>query len=154
MADECVFCHIVAGAAPASFVHRDEQVVAFMDIQPATPGHLLVMPIAHVENVRDVPAPVTGRLFSVALQLARGLMHSSLGATGGHPEGTNIWVADGVAAGQEIPHAHVHVVPRWTGDGFAVTAEAYDRSPPSRDELDAQAELVSSAVAANEEGAG
>jgi histidine triad (HIT) family protein len=152
--DDCIFCGIVAGEAPASFVHRDDQVSAFMDIQPATPGHLLVVPNAHIERVRDLPRPVGEQLFWIALQLARGLMRSRVGAAGGHPEGTNLFVADGEAAGQEVFHAHLHVVPRWTGDGFVVTAEAYDRPPPSRSELQAQAELVRSAAAVIDEGAG
>jgi histidine triad (HIT) family protein len=133
----CVFCDIVSGTADASFVHRDDLVSAFLDILPVTPGHLLVVPNAHLESLADVPDILVGRLFSVARDLAGALRASDLQA-----DGVSLTLADGVAAGQEVWHTHVHVIPRFKGDGFSVAADAWDNPPPDRDELDSIADRI------------
>ncbi len=128
----CIFCDIVAGAAPASFVHRDELVSAFLDIRPVTPGHLLVIPNEHVVFTHDLPDATADRLFAIARGLARSLRF----ADAVRADGTNLFVADGEAAQQEVFHAHLHVIPRFAGDGFVIDAAAWREPQPTRQQLD------------------
>ncbi|CAN5741188.1 HIT family protein [soil metagenome] len=134
----CIFCQIVAAEAPASFVHRDELVSAFLDIRPVTPGHLLVIPNEHVVFTHDIPDATAERLFTVARRLARSLRR--YGAV--RSEGVNLFVADGEAAGQEVFHAHLHVIPRLPGDGFEIDAAAWRDEQPNRGQLDEIARRV------------
>lgn len=129
---DCIFCDIVAGKAPASFVHRDELVSAFLDIRPVTPGHLLVIPNQHVVYTQDLPGTIADRLFAVARVLARTLRETDAVRA----DGVNLFVADGEAAEQEVFHAHLHVIPRFPGDGFQIDAAAWRKPPPTREELD------------------
>ena len=128
----CIFCDIVADDAPASFVHRDELVIAFLDIRPVTPGHLLVMPNQHVVHTHDLPDATAGRLFAVARRLSRSLRQTDVVRA----DGINLFLADGEAAGQEVFHVHLHVIPRFPGDGFEIDAAAWRNPPPTREELD------------------
>ena len=128
MATDCVFCRIVAGAAPASVVHTDDLSVAFLDISPVTPGHLLVVPRKHAAALADLEPGTGGHLFEVGRRLAAGLRRSEVRADGVH-----FFLADGVAAGQEVFHVHLHVLPRSKGDGFKLSFKA---GTPSRAELD------------------
>lgn len=127
----CIFCDIVAGRAEASVVYQDERVLAFMDIRPVTTGHTLVIPKAHVANLADLDAELGGVLFQVAHRLAGAFRSSGVPC-----EGVNLFLADGAAAGQEVFHTHVHVFPRFSGDGFRIDADWRARG---RDELDAVA---------------
>jgi histidine triad (HIT) family protein len=136
----CVFCAIIAGDAPASIVHRDDRVLAFMDIRPVTPGHLLVVPIAHATYLADVEASTGAALFGVASSLAAALRRSGLPCNG-----VNLFYADGVEAGQEVFHAHLHVIPRTANDGFRVDASAWREPPPQRSTLDAHAVAIGDA---------
>jgi diadenosine tetraphosphate (Ap4A) HIT family hydrolase len=133
----CVFCRIVAGTERASFVHRDDLVSAFLDIRPINPGHLLVIPNDHIERTRDLPDPLADRLFGLARALARALVASGLRA-----DGTNLLVADGEPAGQEVFHAHLHVVPRFVGDGFGLARRPGAEPAGGRAELDANATAI------------
>ncbi|MBA3307383.1 MAG: HIT family protein [Chloroflexi bacterium] len=130
--NDCIFCQIVAGEAPASFVHRDELVSAFLDIRPVTPGHILVIPDEHVVHTHDLPEATGERLFAVARRLAQSLRRTDAVRA----DGVNLFVADGEAAGQEVFHAHLHVIPRYQGDGFVVDASAWRDTQPTREELD------------------
>lgn len=112
---ECVFCQIAQGQSPASRVYEDEHTLAFMDIQQATEGHVLVIPKHHVENLYELDAEMTAQLFQSVVLVARS-MRTSL-----QPQGINLWQANGRAAGQTVFHAHVHLLPRYEGDGFRVT---------------------------------
>jgi histidine triad (HIT) family protein len=133
-AQACVFCGIIAGDLPASRVYEDDHVVAFMDVRPLTAGHLLVVPRAHAASLEDLDVDAGMRVFAAAHRLTRALRNSAVPC-----EGVNFFLADGVAAGQEVFHAHLHVIPRTPGDGFRLKARP--RSP-GRDELDATAERV------------
>jgi diadenosine tetraphosphate (Ap4A) HIT family hydrolase len=138
--DPCVFCEIVAGRMPSSRVYEDEHVVAFMDIQPVTKGHLLVVPRAHTDFVEALDEDLGARIFRVAHRLARALRRSDLPC-----EGVNMFLADGEAASQEVFHVHLHVFPRTAGDGFRIDADWRVRD---RDELDATAERIRRGVSA------
>jgi histidine triad (HIT) family protein len=132
---DCIFCRIVAGEAPASFVYQDDLVSAFLDIRPITPGHVLVVPNRHVIYTRDLPGTIADRLFAVARVLARTLHQTDAVRA----DGINLFGADGEAAGQDVFHAHLHVVPCFPGDGFEIGAAAWREPPPTREELDALA---------------
>ena len=137
---ECVFCAIVAGDLPASRVYDDGRVLAFADLRPATTGHLLVVPKRHAPDLAALDPEDGARMFQVAQRLAAALRRSAL-----DPEGVNLFLADGEVAGQEVFHAHLHVLPRHAGDGFGVRA---DFASPSRAELDRVAGLVRDALGA------
>jgi diadenosine tetraphosphate (Ap4A) HIT family hydrolase len=131
---DCVFCRIVAGTAAASVAYADDRVVAFLDIAPITPGHLLVVPRGHAAGLADLDPDLGGHVFRVAQQMAAGLRRSGLRC-----DGVNLFLADGAAAFQEVFHLHLHVLPRWRGDGFKLGFKA---GKPSRAELDRQAAEV------------
>jgi diadenosine tetraphosphate (Ap4A) HIT family hydrolase len=136
---DCIFCAIVAGMAPASVVHEDDATLAFLDLHPVTPGHLLVIPKRHGIDLADLDPAQGARLFVVGQRLAAALRASELRC-----EGVNLFLADGAAARQEVFHVHLHVFPRFAGDGFRI--EAAWGSEPSRAELDAVAACVRAAL--------
>jgi histidine triad (HIT) family protein len=137
----CAFCEIVAGHAPASVVYRDARCVAFMDIQPVNPGHLLVIPLAHAAYLAELDTRDGGHLFQVAQKLAVALRRSGLRA-----EGVNLYLADGEAAGQEVFHVHLHVFPRFAGDGFGLRFAPEYGEPVSRARLDRDAAAIAQAL--------
>ncbi len=132
---ECIFCRILAGGTPASFVYRDDQVAAFMDIQPVNDGHLLVVPVRHAALLGELTEAEVMAVMRVGFRAVGALRKSSLRC-----EGVNFFLADGEAATQEVLHAHLHVFPRYRGDGFGLRfdQEYYTRFPP-RDTLDRHA---------------
>jgi histidine triad (HIT) family protein len=103
----CPFCDIIAGREESSLVYADEHVVAFMDIEPVTQGHLMVLPRAHVDSLEALNEELGARVFQVAHRLARALYRSGLPC-----EGVNMFLADGRAAFQDVFHVHLHVLPR------------------------------------------
>ncbi|MCR4438231.1 MAG: HIT family protein [bacterium] len=138
---ECVFCEIVAGSRPASVVHRDQQCWAFLDIRPVNPGHVLVIPAQHASGLADLDPEAGAQMFRVAQKVARALRASGLRC-----EGVNLHLADGRAAGQEVFHVHLHVVPRYRGDGFGLRfGPDYGRLAP-RAKLDAIAASLQAAL--------
>ena len=136
----CVFCKIVAGTAPASIPYADDLTVTFLDINPMTPGHLLVAPRVHAESLAELDAETGAQLWRVAQRLAAALRRSSIRA-----DGVMMFLADGAAAGQEVWHVHLHVIPRWKGDGVKI---GYRPGRPSRDDLDANATDLQTALRA------
>ena len=141
-AEGCIFCHIVSGDAPASVVYRDQTVTAFMDIRPVNPGHLLVVPNRHATALADLDEDDGQHVFLVAQRLAGALRRSSTRC-----DGVNLFLADGEAAGQDVFHVHLHVVPRFTGDGISpfVFGRHYAVAP-SREELGEAAAAIRSAL--------
>jgi histidine triad (HIT) family protein len=107
---DCIFCKIVAGELPARIVAEDERTVAFMDIAPATRGHLLVIPRAHASDLTSVQAEDLSAVMLAAQRLAA-RMGERLGA-----DGVNLINSCGSAAWQTVFHFHVHVIPRYEGD--------------------------------------
>jgi len=132
---DCIFCQILAGEQPASFVYRDDRVAAFMDVQPVNFGHVLVVPTRHAPYVGDLTGDEAAAMMRVAHRTVAALRKSALRC-----EGVNLFLGDGAAAMQEVFHAHLHVFPRFKGDGFGLRfdQEYYTRRPP-RAELDGQA---------------
>jgi histidine triad (HIT) family protein len=107
----CIFCRIVAGEVRAEVVAREPEVVAFLDVQPLADGHTLVVPRAHVACVEDLTPPQADALFRTVQHLARPVREAV------EAVGSTIGINNGEATGQTIPHVHVHIVPRWPGDG-------------------------------------
>ncbi len=141
MDEACVFCRISAGEMPASVVYADERVIAFMDIQPVNPGHVLVVPRQHVVSVRDLDADLGAQAWQVALRIARALPRAGV-----RMEGVNLFVADGAAAGQDVFHVHLHVIPRFVGDGFGLRFGPDNRRMVPRAALDEVAERLRAAT--------
>jgi diadenosine tetraphosphate (Ap4A) HIT family hydrolase len=137
----CEFCEIVAGRSPASVVHRDADCIAFMDIRPVTPGHLLVVPIEHATHLADLDPAQGGRLFALAQTLAAAIRRSDL-----KPHGINVFLADGEAAGQEIFHVHLHVLPRYRDDGFGLRLPPGYGPNADRTRLDRDAAAIATAL--------
>ena len=138
--EECVFCAIIAGEAEASVVFSDERAVAFMDLNPVTPGHVLVVPRLHAAGFEDLDEDVSAHVWRIAHRIARGLRRSGLRC-----EGVNVFLADGEAAFQEVFHFHLHVFPRFRGDSFRIDADWAERD---RHLLDAEALQVRRGLAA------
>jgi histidine triad (HIT) family protein len=110
MAAGCVFCEIVSGKKEAQRVLEGEHVLAFLDARPLFPGHVLVIPKAHVETLADLDPSRLGLLFASVQRVMRGI-EKGLGADG-------TFVASNNRVSQSVPHVHVHVVPRRKGDGL------------------------------------
>ncbi len=127
---DCLFCKIVAGELPATLVHDDERTVAFMDINPATRGHLLVVPREHAADLHEIGAEDLAACSLAAQQLA-GRMRERLGA-----DGVNLISCAGAAAWQTVFHFHLHVVPRFEGDPLRLP---WSPTPGDRDEIAAAA---------------
>ena len=109
---ECVFCAIVSGRAARSLLAEDDDAVAFLDVQPAVIGHALVVPRRHAVALADL-TPAEG---AAVWELGRRVGAAARAA--GLAEGVNLFLADGAAAGQEVWHVHLHVLPRTPGDGL------------------------------------
>ena len=119
---DCIFCKIVAKEIPATILYEDDDVLVFMDIGPIIKGHALVISKKHYDPVTETPDEILAKLHRVAKRVAQAQMNG-LGA-----DGVNIMQNNGVAAGQEVPHIHVHVIPRFADDGhrWNWNAKKYD----------------------------
>ncbi|MGH3145058.1 MAG: HIT family protein [Rubrobacter sp.] len=137
----CAFCEILAGNRPASVVFRDERCAAFMDIRPINPGHVLVVPNNHAASLADLPEDAGAHMFRTAQKVAAALYGSGLEC-----EGVNLFMADGEAAGQEVFHVHLHVFPRYAGDGFALAFGPGYSNRPDREELEDAARHIREAL--------
>ena len=122
----CVFCRIVANEIPAAVVHEDAATLAFMDLGQVNPGHVLVAAKAHVENLYELDDALAAALSRTALRVARAIRKEF------RPEGLSVYQANGKAAWQSVFHYHMHLVPRYAGDGMALTWPAKN---PSREKL-------------------
>lgn len=142
-----MFCEIAAGQAPASLVLDRGEILAFMDIHPWRPGHLLVVPRRHAVRVGDLTGEVAAALWSVGIELAAALRASNLGCDDVH-----LLVNDGPAAAQTVPHVHLHVVPRARGDLWRLGARLAQQpvrrlfGAVARDILDGHAEQIRAAL--------
>lgn len=108
---DCIFCRIVAGEVKAHTVYENESVLAFLDIHPASRGHTMVIPKVHAERLDLLEDRHTGALF-LGVKSVMALLEKAL-----KPAGLNVGWNHGWAAGQKVSHLHVHVIPRYAGDG-------------------------------------
>jgi histidine triad (HIT) family protein len=128
---DCVFCKLLKGELEVSMVHRDDLCAALMDIQPVNPGHVLVVPLRHAPYLVDLHPEEGERMFLVAQRVAAALRKSGVRC-----DGINFFLADGEVAGQEVFHAHLHVLPRFPNDGFGLRLPPTYSQRPERKELD------------------
>ena len=128
---DCIFCAIVDGEIPSRSVYETDDVLAFLDVNPLAEGHTLVIPKAHHERLTDMPESLSARVMD-------GLYHVTDAVEAAvDADGTTIAFNNGEAAGQEVPHVHGHVIPRWEGDGGGpIHAIAGHRPDLDDDELD------------------
>jgi histidine triad (HIT) family protein len=138
---DCVFCKLLSGELEVSLVHQDDLCAAFMDIQPVNPGHVLVVPNRHAAHLADLREEEGAQMFRVAQRVAAALRKSSVEC-----EGVNFFLAVGEAAGQEVFHAHLHIFPRYRGDGFALVFPPTYSQRPERKELDEITRQVKNAL--------
>lgn len=140
MMKSCVFCRILAGELPVSLVHEDEHCIAFMDIHPIGEGHVLVIPRQHATQLTDIDAALSDHLFHIATRVLNAQRQLGWGRDGSH-----ILLNDGPAANQQVPHIHVHVIPRRRRDGLgtlgrlALHVTGVFGLPSTRARLDEQA---------------
>ncbi len=114
--DHCVFCKILAGEIPSAKVYEDDKVLAFLDIAPFNLGHALVVPKTHCHGLSDMPDDYRDALFAAAARLAPVILRVT-SATG-----FNLLLNNGQTAGQEVPHAHLHIIPRFADDKVLLSA--------------------------------
>ncbi len=132
----CIFCKIVRGEIPAIKVHEDEHTLSFMDIQPASPGHLLVISRTHAANLLDIAEADLSAVALATQRLARSVWKAL------EPDGVRINQFNGAAAGQSVFHFHVHIIPVWEGQRIG----SHGRAPANPDELKALAEKIRQAL--------
>lgn len=133
----CVFCRIVARQIPATVVHEDEHTLAFMDLGQVNPGHVLVAVKAHVENIYGVETSQASAVAIAVSRVARAIRDAFA------PHGLSVYQANGSAAGQTVFHYHVHLVPRYEGDGMALTWPV--KNPP-REKLEEYAAKIKASL--------
>ncbi|RKY62666.1 MAG: HIT family protein [Candidatus Latescibacterota bacterium] len=133
----CVFCAIVEGKEAASVVYEDDLTLAFMDVHPVVPGHTLVVPKRHFPDIFSLEEPWGSACFRTAQRVARAV-REAFGA-----EGLNLLQLNGRVGGQTVFHFHIHVVPRYAGDGFGFYSR---RRMAHREELETQAERIRDAM--------
>ncbi len=133
--DNCIFCKIVKGKIPSHTIYEDEELKAFFDIQPSTPGHTLIIPKEHYENILDVPEDLLLRITSLAKKLAAHYKKKE-GYTA-----FNIIQSSGREANQDVMHFHMHLVPRYEGDGLSLWADMKKGVKPDFEKLREKLEL-------------
>jgi histidine triad (HIT) family protein len=112
--DACIFCRIAKGEIPCAKIYENEKVIAFLDISPVSKGHTLVVPKEHFKTILDMPEKLVSEVMSATKRV------SAMVKKGVDADGFNIMMNNYEAAGQVVPHAHVHIVPRFLGDGLSL----------------------------------
>ncbi len=140
MDEPCIFCAIVQAQAPASLIYQDALTLAFVDLRQFHPGHSLVIPRAHLADVRELDEATGAALMATVSRVTRAV------AAAFPNEGLSLWHSIGPAAFQEVPHLHFHVHPRRHGDDFL---RVYPGDPPTstRAERDHYAALLRARLA-------
>jgi histidine triad (HIT) family protein len=141
--EACIFCRIIGGEEMVSVVYEDDRSIAFLDIQPFSTGHTLVVPKDHHETIFDLPDELALHTLAVAKRIAPGLKAAAGAAA------INIFSPNGQAGGQDVPHFHWHLIPVNEGDQFALQLPAEEGRIPMRSELDITAARISRAIQQN-----
>jgi histidine triad (HIT) family protein len=136
-APDCVFCKIVAGTIPCFKLYEDDATLAFLDINPAQPGHALVITKDHAPTLIDADDDDLARVLPVARKIAAAVMKIL------HPDGLNLVQANGTGAAQSVPHLHIHVLPRAAGDELKLN---WTPQPGDKTALAAMAERIKAAL--------
>jgi len=111
MKPDCLFCKIVAGEIPCAKVFEDEKYLAFLDIGPVNPGHTLVIPKEHYDDLLKTPDALLDNMLGVTKKVAKAVLKAV------NSEGFNVGINTGQGAGQLVPHFHIHIMPRFPEDG-------------------------------------
>ena len=135
--DDCIFCKIIRGEIPCFKVFEDDDILAFMDINPVARGHVLVIPKHHAENIMESPAEWVGKAFAGAGRIAKAVQKTV------NPDGINVVQANGPGAKQSVFHLHVHVIPRGMDDGLTMN---WDLVPGDMDAIGKLAEEIAANV--------
>lgn len=135
---DCVFCKIVQKQLPASFVYEDTFCLAFMDLHPISDGHVLVVPKQHCARFAQLPAETAGHLLKIAQRILKAIESTAIRC-----EAANLFLSDGSAAGQDVMHSHLHIVPRFLGDGLKMGFSHTDPEEATRRRLDEISKKIS-----------
>ncbi|MGN0152192.1 MAG: HIT family protein [Wujia sp.] len=127
--DDCIFCKIAKGEIPSATVYETPEFKVMLDVAPANRGHALIIPKEHFDNIFQIDAETAGKLFSLATVVARALKEE----TG--CEGMNVLQNNGEVAGQTVNHFHLHLIPRFQGDGVQVTWKQGETDPEEQEKL-------------------
>lgn len=120
---DCLFCKIIAGQIPSSKVYEDDELVAFLDIKPVNPGHVLLIPKQHFASLAETPEALAGAMMAMVPSLAKAVMQAT------NAKGFNVAVNNGRVAGQLVDHVHLHIMPRHENDGYELWhGKAYESS--------------------------
>lgn len=130
--EDCLFCKIIRSEVPSAKVYEDDTSFAFLDINPINPGHTLLIPKEHYRDLKDTPDEVLRDLAPKIKMLAQVVRE------GVKADGINIGMNNGAAAGQEISHAHIHIMPRFKNDGHI----HWSKRPYEEGEMEAVAEKL------------
>lgn len=128
MKEDCIFCKIAAGEIPSKTLYEDEQFRVILDLGPATKGHALILPKEHAANLYELPDETAAAAMKLAKKMALQLKDKL------HCDGLNLVQNNGEVAGQTVSHFHLHLIPRYAGDGQKIN---WVPSEPSQEELEA-----------------
>ena len=134
--NDCIFCKIANGEIPSATLYEDEEFRVILDLGPATKGHALVLPKAHYADLTEIPEDLAGRAAGVAKKVVTA-MKAALPC-----DGYNVVQNNGEAAGQTVPHYHVHLIPRYKNDYAGISWKPGSLSDEDRDEILAKAREV------------
>jgi histidine triad (HIT) family protein len=141
----CVFCRIIGGEEMVSIIHEEEEIIAFLDVQPLHPGHVLVVPKPHHPTFFTVPEALAARTLATARRILPGLAR----ATG--CRAVNLFSPNGADGGQNVFHFHLHLIPVPEGQPFPLQLPSASSPVPTRSELDVMATRISQSIRENAE---
>lgn len=124
--EDCIFCKIIKGDIPAEKVYENDDVLAFLDVNPRAPGHTVVVPKVHAENILNLPDEKIEPLFK-AVKRTTGFIKEAL-----KPNGFTMGLNHGKISGQAVDHIHFHIIPRFEGDGGG-SVHSVVNNPPEKD---------------------
>ncbi len=126
--ENCIFCKIAKGEIPSYKIYEDKDIFAFLDIKPFSKGHCLVIPKQHFENIFDIDENILKKVAVVAKKMCEKIKNTL------HADGIRLSQSNGKTAGQEIMHFHLHIIPRYEGDGIPMHPAATLHLPQANSE--------------------
>lgn len=127
--NDCIFCKIANGEIPAATLYEDEDFRVILDLGPASKGHALILPKTHAANLYELPEELAGKAMILAKKMAVKLTDAL------QCDGLNVVQNNGEAAGQTVHHFHMHLIPRYEGDGVGITWKPGELSDEDREEI-------------------
>ena len=132
----CIFCKIIQTQIPAESIYEDNNAVAILDVHPRSPGHTMILPKAHAENILDLPEDKINGVFQAVKKVTE-LLKQTL-----EPDGFTIGINHGKVSGQTVEHLHIHIMPRWNDDAGGSVHDVVDK--PSKEPLEKLAAKIRS----------